>query len=169
MWTGTNALFSRDSILSLTFLPRPLPNVVGELARFRVLYEFAAVPDVVIHPERTLLNQLLRMDYRSQPLPGVPVQPSYTMWEIISHKYTVTTERTRGVGKLIADTLAAGATPYLDVPTIIYAARNWNVHGVLLSSSFRGTRRKYVTFIESLMLVLSEVLTRTATKLHAIL
>lgn len=67
-----------------------------------------------------------------------------------------------GVGRTIMQALASSPPADLDIPTIIYAARNWNVHGVLVSSSFRGTRQKYVKFIESIMLVLSEVLARAA-------
>jgi hypothetical protein len=165
MWTGANALFSRNAILSLARHPNPLPSLRGEEDRFRILYDFAQIPGQLISDEEKLLNQLLSMECRAQPLPGAPVQQSYTMWEVIYYKYTVGHDRRRGIGASIGRALAAGTLPQLDAPKIIYGARNWNVHGVLLSSSFRGTRRKYVAFMNSVMLLLSEVLSRTAARL----
>jgi hypothetical protein len=169
MWTGTNALFARDSVLSLAIQPAPLPQLGGEESRFRVLYNFAQVPEPIIFAEQKLLNQLLGMECEAEPLAGVLNKPPYTMWEIIFYKYTVEPQRKRGIGRLIGSALADGACPYLDIPAIIYGARNWNVHGVLLSSSFRGTRRKYEAFMNSLMLVLSEVLARIGVKFEALL
>jgi hypothetical protein len=163
MWTGTNSLFSRDSILALAGHPNPV-NINGEEIRFRVLYEFAQVPQAIIEAETTLLNQLLRSECRAQPLPGLPAADAYTMWEVIYYKYIVPKERTRGIGRSITAALTRDACPYLDAPAIIYGARNWNVHGVLLSSSFRGTRRKHVAFMNSIMLLLSEVLARSAAR-----
>jgi hypothetical protein len=167
MWTGTNALFARDSILSLAKQPAPLPPLGGEESRFRLLYEFAQIPAPIAEAEQTLLNQLLRMECEAESLAGAPNKPSYMMWEIIFYKYIVAHQQTLGIGHRIATALASGACPYLDAPAIIYGARNWNVHGVLLSSSFRGTRRKYVAFMNSIMLLLSEVLARSAIEFNA--
>ena len=169
MWTGTNAVFARDSILSLAIQPAPLPPLGGEESRFRLLYDFAEVPKPIVFAEQKLLNQLLRMECEAEPLAGVPAKPSYMMWEIIFYKYTVEPQRALGIGRKIGMALADGACPYLDAPAIIYGARNWNVHGVLLSSSFRGIRRKYVVFMNSIMLVLSEMLARSAAKFEALL
>ncbi len=169
MWTGTNALFAREPVLSLATQPAPLAQLGGEESRFRVLYDFAQVPKPIIFAEQKLLNQLLRMECDAEPLAGVPNKPFYMMWEIIFYKYIVEPQRAQGIGRRIGMALADGACPYLDAPAIIYGARNWNVHGVPLSSSFRGTRRKYVAFMNSIMLVLSEVLARSAVKFEALL
>ncbi len=109
------------------------------------------------------------MECQAQSLPGAPVKASYTMWEVIFYKYIVPNQRNMGIGRDIATALAAGHLPAPDLPTIIYGARNWNVHGVLISSSFRGSRQKHITFVESICLILSEVLTRAATKFDAML
>ena len=91
------------------------------------------------------------------------------MWEVIFYKYIVPDQRQTGIGKSIATALAMGHLPALDAPTIIYGARNWNVHGVLISSSFRGSRQKHITFVDSITSLLSEVLARSATKFDALL
>jgi hypothetical protein len=106
---------------------------------------------------------------QSATVAGAPAKAFYTMWEIIFYKYIVPAQRTFGIGRTIATALNAGQTPKLDAPTIIYGARNWNVHGVLISSSFRGSRQKHLTFVESINLLLSEVLVRSAPKFHALL
>jgi hypothetical protein len=165
MWTGANALFSRDSILSLA--KQPLPKLDSELHRFEVLYDFAQVPTALVAAEHKLLNQLLNMECKAEPISGAPKKSHYKMLEMIFYKYTVANQQKTRVGKMIKDALNAAPSPALDVPVIIYAARNWNVHGVLISSSFRGTRKKYVKFVESIMLVLSNVLARAAINFDA--
>ena len=169
IWTGANSLFSRDSILKRAVAPRALPAQLDEARRFRILYDFAQLPPALVTAEHALLNKILSMQCQAQPLPGAPVKPSYTMWEVIFYKYIVPNERRRGVGRSIATALAAGHLPTLDAPAIIYAARNWNVHGVLISSSFRGSRQKHMTFVDSITLLLSEVLARVAAKFDALL
>ena len=168
-WTGTNALFSRGSILRLANGGVAPPQNMGELRRFRLIYDFAQLPAALVASEGKLLNDLLSMECQPEPLPGAPVKPSYTMWEAIFYKYIVPEQRTFGIGRSIATALAAGHTPNFDPPTIIYGARNWNVHGVLISSSFRGSRQKHLTFVDGMNLLLSEVLARSAARFSALL
>ena len=99
MWTGTNALFARESILSLAIQPAPLPQLGGEESRFRILYNFAEVPQPIVFAEQKLLNQLLRMECEAEPLAGVLNKPPYMMWEIIFYKYTVEPQRAQGIGQ----------------------------------------------------------------------
>ena len=167
IWTGTNALFSRKPILALARQPSPLPQLKSELQRFRVLYDFAQLPADLVAREHKLLNQVLSIECQAKPIAGAPRKSSYTMLEIIFYKYIVPDQRDKGVGLTIGSAITSTPAATLEIPTIIYAARNWSVHGVLLSSSFRGSRQKYVTFIESLMFVLSEVLARAAINFDA--
>jgi hypothetical protein len=169
IWTGINSLFSRDSILARAVAPNALPNLTSELRRFRILYDFAQLPAALVAAEHTLLNNILGMQCQAEPLPGAPNKPSYTMWEVIFYKYIVPGQRNIGIGGSIATALAAGNIPALDVPTIIYGARNWNVHGVLISSSFRGSKQKHLVFIESIILLLSEMLARAAIRFDGLL
>jgi hypothetical protein len=161
-WTGTNALFSRDEILEL-ILNKPLPNNQrSELARFRILYDFAQLPQALVDRDETLFNNLLNMECTAKSLPGAAARSHYRMWEVIFYKYITADQRKIGIGKIIDSAVQSGTLPKLDVPLILYAARNWQVHGVLISSSFRGTRRKYQTFIDGINFILSEVLARSA-------
>ncbi len=53
---------------------------------------------------------------------------------------------------------SAGNYRHLDLPTLIYATRNWNIHRVLLSSSFRGTRKKFNVWIDTVNIALARIL-----------
>jgi hypothetical protein len=164
-WTGANALFSRDEILEL-MLGTSLPsNKRSEIARFRILYDFAQLPSTLVDREEKLLNNLLSSGVRGEPLPGAPLRRTYQMWEVIFYKYITPDQRNMGIGKAIGSALQGGMMPHLDTPLIVYGARNWQVHGVLISSSFRGTRQKYTVFIDAINFVLSEVLARSANRL----
>src|SRR5207244_1773988 len=86
-WTGTNALFSRDEILEL-ILGKSLPSDQrSEIARFRILSDFAQLPTTLSDREEKLLNNLLSSGVRCDPLPGAPAKVTYEMWEVIFYKY----------------------------------------------------------------------------------
>jgi hypothetical protein len=70
IWTGTNALFSRDSVLRLANGAAALPPNMSELRRFRLIFDFAQVPAALVADERTLLDDLLGMECKAQPLLG---------------------------------------------------------------------------------------------------
>jgi hypothetical protein len=170
VWTATNALFSRIGILLLA-KGGPLSNAdaKSELHKFKVLYKFADVPQDVIDTEEKLLNRLLHMECGAEPLPNAPLKSHYKMYEVIFYKYIVPDQRRFKVAKLLEAAIRGGVDPILDAPTIIYAARNWYVHGVLISSSFRGTRQKHIVFTDSVTFLLSEVLVRCSIKLLPLL
>jgi hypothetical protein len=178
IWTGTNALFSRDSVLSVLGL---LPANENELARFRIVYASAGIST---SPEEASILQtlyaLLDMECDTDDvapmltLPASPPRnphlaaPSYpTMWEVIFSKYLRPTDRTRGIGRVIGHELAAHRHPRPDGPVLIYGARNWTVHGMLLTSFFRGSRRKYETFIDNINLLLAAALAGASRELAA--
>ena len=89
-----------------------------------------------------------------------------TILEVIYFKYTVSTEQTHGLGKELLR--AATTKNYHDLgsPTLIYATRNWNINGVLLSSSFRGTRKRFNIWIDTVNMALARVLEGTAAALQ---
>jgi len=187
MWTATNALFAKDTILSLAISPRPLPNTItgSELNRFKALYQSAGIDQQIEGACLKAINALLSMECKTNDVPGeFKADGTPTMWEVIYHKYLRPEDRRRktGIGSTItsrldaAKSLNAGvstkdrinhALPVGDGPSLIYAARNWGVHGVLLTSFFRGSRQKYNTFIDNITLLVSITLAGTARNLYA--
>jgi hypothetical protein len=163
MWTATNALFARDSVLALTTLAN-LP--ASEAKRFQLLYQFSPPNPIIETQCLETLKQLLGMECNAKDIVSV-ISPGNnpTMWEVIDQKYTRPIDRTRGLGRVIANALNAQQLPNPDGPTLIYGARNWAVHGMLLTSFFRGSRQKYLTFIDNVTLLLSLVLRSAAANL----
>lgn len=88
---------------------------------------------------------------------------------MIYYKYTVAHEQTRGLGKKLFHAATSANYLPLDLPTLIYATRNWNIHGVLLSSSFRGTRKKFNIWIDTVNLALARILEGTASAIRTAL
>jgi len=164
LWTATNALFAKDSILQLAGPNINLPS--SEAKRFERLYTFAGVDHQLQAASLETLEKLLGMECKADGVTGnlipsgVPV-----MWEIIDQKYMRPEDRARGFGKVISTALAHGKYPAFDGPSIIYGARNWAVHGMLLTSFFRGSKQKYMTFIDNITLLLSAALEGSARNL----
>ena len=156
MWTATNALFAKDSILELATLTRPLPT--GEKNRFDVLYQFAAIDPSVDSKCLTTLYKLLGMYCDSAGVVSAFGKPYPTMWEVIDQKYSRPEDRKKGLGKVIRTALSSGHLPSPDGPTLIYGARNWTVHGMLLTSFFKGSRKKFLSFNANISFLLSAVL-----------
>jgi hypothetical protein len=164
MWTAANALFSRGSILKVID-----PTTAGsgsELDRFRVLFDGALLSDIDEKAYLKNLHALLSLPMHVQHFPWVAVNSPPTLLEVIYFKYTVPHEQSRGLGKKLLQ--AATTTNYhaLDLPTLIYATRNWNIHGVLLSSSFRGTRKKFNIWIDTVNIALAKVLEGSASAIQ---
>ena len=105
---------------------------------------------------------VLALPMHVQYFPWAPVNSPPTILEVIYFKYTVAHEQTRGLGKKLFRAATTKNYHALDLPTLIYATRNWNIHGVLLSSSFRGTRKKFNIWIDTVNMGLARVLEGTA-------
>ena len=183
LWTATNALFAKDSILAFAALPLALSTNVkkSEPKRFQVLYNSAGVDACFQCTCLKTLSALLSMECRSAGLIGVlKADSTPTIWEIIFWKYMRPEDRRRSIGKVIGTALDKATAenaksgkanrrdqpmPVADGPMLIYAARNWAVHGMLLTSFFRGSRQKYITFIDNITLLLSAVLDGAARNL----
>jgi hypothetical protein len=89
-----------------------------------------------------------------------------TILEVIYFKYTVAQEQSRGVGKKLLRAATTRNYRDLDLPTLIYATRNWNIHGVLISTSFRGTIKKFNVWINTINMALARVLEGAAVELQ---
>jgi hypothetical protein len=191
IWTATNALFAKESILSLIPSFQSMTNAQrknisrSDGKQFEQIYKFASVNQNLATDCLVKLNNLLSMRCEAQgvegifeekrhayPMPAYPMpklKPLPTMWEVIFHKYLTPTDQTRGLGKEIMMALQAQKMPRVDGPTLIYATRNWAVHGVLLTSFFRGSRQKFMIYIDNITLLLSAVVRGSADKFLQIL
>lgn len=182
MWTAVNALFAKDSILSVASSPVPLTPTIcsSELNRFDLIYRAANLNPSIEGPCVHNLNELLSMECQADGIVGVlTADGTPVMWEVIYHKYMRPEDKRRPLGRLINTAIqnaqvahaaadAAGTKrtaqpkPQVRGPDIIYAARNWAVHGMLLTSFFRGSQQKYITFIDNITLLLAAVLDGSA-------
>lgn len=162
MWTASNALFAKDSVLRLIQPTGALP--LDEKGRFKLLYDYAGIDPAIESQALRTLNDLLGMSCICDGVTSVLGRPDPTMWEVIDQKYSRPKDRTMGIGRAISSALDAGILPNLDGPTLIYGARNWAVHGMLLTSFFRGSLQRYVIFSENITLLLAASLSGTARK-----
>lgn len=165
LWTAANALFARTEILHL--LDPSLGNGASELQRFRVLFNNSGISAADITKVEKTLHSLLALPMHVQHFPWVAINNPPTILEVIYFKYTVPAEQSRGLGKKLLQAATTGNYSALDLPTLIYATRNWNIHGVLLSSSFRGTRKKFNLWIDTINVALARVLDGASKALHA--
>ena len=163
-WTAANALFSRTAILELL---DPTPETRrSELERFRVLFEHSGLPASAIRAHEVNLQSILALPMHVGYFPWPAINTPPTILEVIYFKYMVASEQGRGIGRKLLRAAATNNYSELDLPTLVYATRNWNIHGVLLSSSFRGTRKKFNFWIDTVNLSLAQMLEGTATSLH---
>jgi hypothetical protein len=183
LWTAANALFARDSVLAIALSPLSLPSSkkLSEAKRFQLLYNFAGIEPCLQCSCLKNLNAVLSIECKADDLKGeLKADGTPTMWEVIYSKYMRPEDRTRTIGKLIGTAIEQAkaqngkvseadridqSLPSADGPTVIYAARNWAVHGMLLTSFFRGSKQKYITFIDNITLLLSAALEGAARNL----
>jgi hypothetical protein len=165
MWTAANALFAHDPILAL-MAPNPSKLPKKELERFKLLHKFAAVDPAAEKTCVDLMHNLLSMECATNDVKAYLVAGNPTMWEVIFYKYLRPEDQKCGIGRVIAAALAKKSMPKTDGATIIYGARNWTVHGVLLTSFFRGSHRKYQTFMDAIQLLLAATLHGAAQNLR---
>ena len=164
-WTAANALFSRDQVLARISAGQ-LPN--GELNRFRVLFDAASLPQSHEAAYLAPLHATLGSVRKPKTFPWAPL-PEVRLIDLIYHKYTPDLYKTKGAtAKAIRAVVVEGkAITSLDLPTIMYATRNWMLHGALLDSSFRGSPKQFQLYMTSVTQGLAEVLGRFAAALRA--
>ncbi len=158
-WFGLNAIFTRGELITL--IGRPASD--SEYRKFRVLYDATPLAN-----EATTLAKLQAI-LAAPTSPRLPGRPSGTVVSTITaiqHKYLKNGTRLPPTARAIANAAATGRTTTLDLPTIIYAFRNWSVHGNALDGSF-GSRPRFLTFVMSILEVLGEVHLNTSRLIRA--
>nr|WP_123784786.1 hypothetical protein [Pirellula staleyi] len=162
MWIALNALFARPSLLSL--LDPTAQAARSELDRFRMMLNSARLTQSEISAAHMTLISILTTAVNVKSFPwqtaGIP-----TVAEVIYHKYTSPDEQNRGVGKRLGLAITAGNLSTLDLASLIYAFRNWTVHGATLSSSLRGTKARSRRYLDTINSVTSAILVGAAKKL----
>jgi len=164
MWTAANALFARSSIIDL--LDSTAGSKKGELDRFRVLFQHCGLAGKDVIPFETTLHKLLASEMEVKHFPWASTTSPPTTLEVIYFKYTVASERTLGVGRKLRQASTTKNYSDLDLPTLIYATRNWNIHGVLISTSLRGPIKKFNLWIDTINTALAKVLEGAALALQ---
>jgi len=164
MWTATNALFARPAVLNL--LDSSLKAGASELDRFRALLRVSGLPPADASAFETKLHTLLDTEMQVEQFPWASGAGPVRTLDVIYHKYTVATEQARGVGKKLGHAVTNRNYSGLDLATLIYATRNWNVHGVLITTSFRGPEQKFNLWIDTVNTALAKVLLGVAMALQ---
>ncbi len=164
-WTAANALFGRDEVLRPVVSGTP-PG--GELARFRAIYALAALTSAEETAYLAPLHTTLSLTRVTNAFPWATL-PAVRVIDLIYYKYTPSGYRTKGDAARAIANVATGkkTVSSLDLPTLIYATRNWTVHGALLDSSFRGAPQQYQLYITTITKSLADVLGRFGAVLRA--
>jgi hypothetical protein len=131
---------------------------ISELASFCILFRHAALSAAEVAGFETLLHQLLASEMDVEHFPWGPRRSPLTTLDVIFFKYTVARQQKLGVGKKLSQAITSKTYNHLNLPTLIYATRNWNIHGVLISSSFRGPSKKFNVWIDTINLALAKIL-----------
>ena len=163
MWTATNALFARPAVIELLDSTRRSRGT--ELERFRILYNHSDFSFSKSEEMISTLHTLLSLSMEVQHFPWEAKNNPPTILEVIYFKHTAQKEKNNDFGQKLLNVIQTDNYASLDIPTLIYATRNWNIHGVLLSSSFRGTRKKFNLWIDTINFALANILNGSASAL----
>lgn len=153
-WTAMNAIFGRSAILDLVAsagAPRK-----SELDKFRILFDAASIPRTEIAKATSALHDIL-----SEPTKRGP-----SILSLVHDRYV--TVQPGKVAKAIAQAATTGAMTDVDLPMMIYVARNWFVHGVMGDSAFDGVPR-FKSFIDTINESLGSIHLHTSQALLAAL
>lgn len=162
-WAGANAVFTRDSLVGL--LGSPIPS--SEFGRFCILVSTANLPAAVVAERQAILHSILR-EITTPRLPGSASPTPVTTLHAIDQKYVPGHTKVKGAAKKVAEAVATDNWSTLDPFTLVYAFRNWCVHGNALHGSFGG-RQKFNAFVEVLLQTLADIHLATAAKLQGVL
>lgn len=160
LWTAANALFSRPAIIHL--LDKTTGANASELECFRVLFDHSSISVSEASSLEAVLHKVLSSEMHVKHFPWPTRSSTITTLDVIFSKYTVARQQQMGLGKKLSQAAKTGSYSKLDLPSLIYVTRNWNVHGVLISSSFRGPRKKFNVWIDTVNYALARVLEGSA-------
>lgn len=147
-WFALNAIFTRPALLDLVGKPAG----AAEFDAFTVLYDAARIADAA---GRTMDLHRILATPTTPRLPGRAVGTTVTTLAAIQAKYLPSKPNGK-TGKLVAEAAVSGNFAALTLPRLVYAFRNWSVHGNALDGSF-GSRPAFERFVEILAQVLAEV------------
>lgn len=150
-WSGLNALFARPEIVKLL----GNTNVKSELKLFQHFIANSGLSATTISGYESTLRVLLSTDVKSF-VPGYAAGSTLPCLQVLHEKFTPQPYRGKGVGKAIQNAISTGNYSVLDLSTIIYAMRNWSVHGSLIGSSFRSVQR-FNAFIGTVLAATADI------------
>lgn len=160
-WFALNAIFTRNDLLSLF----GTPSKDNEYSKFSILYT-NAIPQLQNETARLQELHLLLNTQITTRLPNTNNHSVSTL-KAIDLKYFPYDTRGRTAGA-IRQAAQAGNANCLDMPTLLYAFRNWSVHGNALHGCF-GSRPRYLKYVSLLQETLADVHYGTATHLISLL
>lgn len=132
-WSGLNALFARDEVLDLLGgHGRP-----SELSRFEWVLRKSRLLQATIDNYENSLRDVLGREVQSY-IPGLRAGTRVTTLRLLHEKYTPPDYRARGVGQRIQRAISSNSLSHLELAAMIYAMRNWHLHGGMMSSSFNS-------------------------------
>jgi hypothetical protein len=150
-WSGLNALFARPEVVKLF----GGTSATSELKLFQYFLAHSGLSAAAMGGYEGTLRALLSAPVTST-VPGYPLGTALPSLQVLHEKFTPQPYRNKGVGKSIQDAITSGNYSLLDLATIIYAMRNWSVHGGLIGSSFRSVPR-FNLFIGTILAAIADV------------
>lgn len=150
-WSGLNGLFARPAVLKL------LGNKTSgtELELFRILLANSNLSPQRVAAHESVLQTILAANVTTT-VPGHPPGTSLMTVQVLHEKYTPVAYQSMSIGKQMQRAIVNQSTTQLDLATLIYAMRNWSVHGSLVGSSFRSVPG-FNRFINTIVEAISEV------------
>jgi hypothetical protein len=150
-WYGINALFARDEVIKIL----GTLGVDSELERFRIIFNSAALPQSEIDTYQNRIWNLLKQKTTPR-LPNSSVVSGVTVLQAINAKYVPSNIKTKGLPKRINLAAQTDNLTGLDLPSLIYAFRNWSVHGNALDGAFGGKPR-FLAYISEINNALAKI------------
>lgn len=158
-WFGLNAIFARPSLLHVL----GTPNGAGEFERFLVLFRATPLPNANSLTQE--LVDLLAAKISSR-YPNSQSGTTNSTLSVIQNKYLSHSPPAGRTARAILDAANTGNFGALDLGTLVYAFRNWTVHGCAMDGCF-GSRTRFRRYIEILQQVLADVHLTTASAIEA--
>jgi hypothetical protein len=160
-WFGLNAVFSRPSLLGLF----SRQSHSSEFDDFLVLFNGTPLPNALTQVAK--LHNLLMKD-TSPRMPYLAKGTNVPTLRAIYTKYLRHASTKGKTTRAIAAAVQTGNLTALSLPTLLYAFRNWSVHGAALDGSF-GTRPGFIEYVAILQDVIADIHYSTAARLTAII